>query len=96
MKIKLDVPNYSPQQGFRIEYEDEYTIEAQIKDGVAIVKADYGGLVTLARSLLTLAQSSVPVGYYANLDEWSGLEAGSCRISFVKREEAPGTTGRGS
>lgn len=87
MKVELHVPDYSPQQGFRLEYEDEYTIETQIEGGVIIVKADRGGLVTLARLLLTLAQPSVPVGYYADLDDWSGLQAGSCRLTFVKREE---------
>ena len=48
------------------------------------LRANAAGLVTLARALLTLAQDEVPTGQYFDFDAWSGLEAGSSRIYFIK------------
>lgn len=84
MKVEIKVPEYSPQDGFQLRFENDYTIKASIQNGTVVIEADQGGLTSLARFLLTLAQPTVPVGYYFDLDDWGGLEQGSCRLTFAK------------
>ncbi len=84
MRVEIDVPEYSSHDGFRLAFEDDYTITAHIENGRVLIQADQGGLTSLARFLLTLAQPVVPVGYYFDLDDWGGLGQGACRLVFQK------------
>jgi len=84
MKIEIQVPDYSPEEGLRFEWEETFTIEAQIKNNSVIVRADRGGLISLARHLMTLAYAPVSSGYHFHLDESNALADGSCELIFEK------------
>ncbi len=84
MKVEIDIPEYSPQEGLRLLFDEDYTINARIDSQTVVIQADRGGLVSLARFLLTLAQPTVPRGNHFHLDDWGGLEQGSCELIFDK------------
>lgn len=83
MKTEIDVPTYS-EEGLPFVWEAAYTIKAQIQGNRVIIQADTGGLISIARHLLTLAQSTVPSGYHFHLDDSNGLEDGSCELVIEK------------
>lgn len=87
MKIEIEVPDYSPEKGLHFLWEEDFKIEARIEEGRAVViKADRGGLVSLARHLLTLASVPVPIGSHFHLDDLNSLEEGSCELIFERGE----------
>lgn len=84
MIVEVDVEPYTPERGLSLAYDDGFKIAVEVKKGEVVVAANRAGLLTLARALLTLAQAGVPPGQYLDFDKWSGLEAGSPRIYFIK------------
>jgi hypothetical protein len=84
MKINIEVPDYSPQDGMRFKWEDGFLLESKIIHDTVVIKANREGLVSLARHLLTLADASVPQGYHFHLDDSNSLSAGSCELIFEK------------
>ncbi|GCE14130.1 Imm32 family immunity protein [Tengunoibacter tsumagoiensis] len=81
-QVTIDVPDYSIWHGVRAIYENEYSISARIvSDNEFVIQADKGGLITLARHLLTLAQDEVPSGAHIHYDNDSNIDDGS--VSFV-------------
>jgi hypothetical protein len=80
MKIEIDVTDYSAEHGPTMEWEAEHKIETYVEDGVMRIVANRDGLVSLARLLLTLAQSQVPTGSHWHLDESNSLEDGSVEL----------------
>jgi hypothetical protein len=67
------------REGVRLEWEPEGTI-AFFQTEPAVIRGNRAGLVTLARHLLTLAQSEVPVGAHIHLDQFNGLEDESSEL----------------
>ncbi|GCE18691.1 hypothetical protein KDK_24910 [Dictyobacter kobayashii] len=77
--MEIHVPKYD--RSLKLDWEDQFTIQAKITGAYSVViKADKGGLISLARHLLTLAQDNVPAGCHVHLDESNSLEEGSCEI----------------
>ena len=77
MKVEIEVPNYDPTRGFIFKWEYGFEIEHKIQDGVAIIKANKAGLISLANHLLNLAQDDFYKGYHFHLDDYNSLEEGS-------------------
>jgi hypothetical protein len=84
MKIQLEVPDYSVENGMEIQWEPNFTILAHIENESVNIKANSDGLISLARILLTLAQSEIPSGYHIHLDSSNSLEDGSCELVIEK------------
>ncbi|MEE1943954.1 hypothetical protein VRU48_02465 [Pedobacter sp. KR3-3] len=84
MEIKLNIPEYSTEQGLRSIWEDGFEIETEIIDNEIVIKANRAGLISLAKQLLTLAHDNVPSSCHFHLDEHSGLETGSKNLIIEK------------
>lgn len=84
MKIEIDVPDYSSEGGMRMEWENGFTILVQVQGGTIHIQANRAGLVSLARHLLTLAQSEVPLGHHMHFDDSNSLEDGSSEMIIEK------------
>lgn len=84
MKIEIDVPEYTPEQGIRTDWEYGFTIDVRQTHGAVHIKANQAGLVSLARHLLVLAQAGVPTGHHIHLDESNALEDGSHQLIIEK------------
>jgi|RifCSP13_3_1023840.scaffolds.fasta_scaffold343890_1 hypothetical protein len=86
MKYVIDVPDYDPSEGLRLEWEINFRISTRMDDtGAIIIVANSPGLVSLARHLLALAQLSMPAGHHLHLDTSNSLEEGS-RDLIIERE----------
>lgn len=81
MKIKLEIPEYSVENGLKIEWENGFIIKTNIEHGEINLIANKEGLISLAKQLLYLAQESVPFNHHTHLDEFNSLEEGS--VEFV-------------
>ncbi len=76
-KVSIEVPVYSGSGVWPI-LEEKYMLSIEVDTTNAIVvKADKGGLISLARHLLTLAQDEYPVGSHVHYDDASSLDDGS-------------------
>lgn len=84
MKIEIDIPDYSPPEGLRFVWEDDFTIVVEPHGDGFIIRANRDGLISLARHLLTLAQENVPPGWHFHLDDSNSLENGSCELIVEK------------
>lgn len=84
MEIKIEVPNYSENNGIKYNWENGFEIEIQNIDGVVKIIANKEGLKSLANHLLNLAQDDVPIGYHLHFDESNSLEDGSSELIIEK------------
>ncbi len=84
MKIDIEIPDYSSEDGMKIVWEDGFVIESAVADNSVVIRANAAGLVSLARQLLTLAQETVPTGNHIHYDDLNSLEDGSCEIVIEK------------
>lgn len=84
MIIEVNVPDYRKEEGVKLVWEDGFTIESMISDNSIIIKANEAGLRSLARQLLTLAQTEVLSGCHIHYDDLNSLEDGSCEIIIEK------------
>ena len=87
MIFQINVPEYKGE-GFNFEWEDNFKIVTHIdfEQKTIGIGANSAGLISLARHLLELAQSSVPAGYHFHLDDYGGLEKGSYELVIGKIE----------
>ena len=86
MKYVIDIPEYNPTEGLRLEWDINFRISTKVDDsGTIIISANSQGLTSLARHLLVLAQSSVPTGHHVHLDTSNSLEEGSQEL-ILERE----------
>ena len=84
MKIEINIPDYSVSGGLKLDWEDSFTIKATISGDTVHILADEGGLKSLARHFLTLAQNSVPKGRHVHFDSSNSFEDGSCEMIIEK------------
>lgn len=85
MIMEINVPDYTGK-GFKFEWEYDHAILTRIycDHNIISIQANAAGLVSLARILLTLAQSTIPDDYHIHLDEFNSLEEGSCELILAK------------
>ncbi len=84
MEIKLDVPEYNPNEGIKYHWIKGFCIDMKIDDGVVVVTANKEGLISLANHLLNLAQTEIPAGTHLHLDDTNSLEDGSPELIIQK------------
>ena len=84
MKKSLDIPDYSPETGIVLKWEDDTEIKVSTEDGEVLIEANVDGLTSLANHLLNLAQTAVPSGAHIHLDEYNSLEDGSSDLIIAK------------
>jgi hypothetical protein len=58
MKIEIEACPYSPEQGLRLDFDEDHRIEVQVVKNEVVVAANTAGLVTFARALLNMAVHS--------------------------------------
>jgi hypothetical protein len=86
MRQVLEIPEYIPEQGLRLVWEEGSSILLRCTDREVMITANRDGLVSLARHLLTLAQDNVPAGVHAHLGSWGGLDPGSVELVVDRAE----------
>lgn len=84
IKTTLDIPDYSPETGVVLEWENDAEIKVSTEHGEVLIEANAEGLTSLANHLLNLAQSAVPLGTHIHLDEHNSLEEGSSPLIIEK------------
>ncbi len=84
MKKEIDIIEYNASKGIQFEWERGFEISTDLGDNEIIIKANSEGLISLAKQLLTLAQSGVPIGSHIHLDEYNSLENGSIDLIIEK------------
>jgi hypothetical protein len=84
MEIKIDVPEYSSDNGITYKWENGFEIETKIENGMTTIIANKEGLISLANHLLNLAQDEIPSGYHLHFDENNSLEEGSSELIIQK------------
>jgi hypothetical protein len=87
MKMEVEVPDYSPEQGLQLDWDDNCTIEVRVQNHEVAIIADRAGLVSLARHLLGLAQPGVPPGSHFHLDDYTGLEENACSLIIERAKD---------
>ncbi len=84
MEIKISIPTYTVDKGFKFHWENGFKIETKIINGEFTITANKEGLISLATQLLTLAQEEIPNSYHIHLDEFNALEDSSVGITIEK------------
>ncbi|MBO4803161.1 MAG: hypothetical protein IKX18_03325 [Muribaculaceae bacterium] len=84
MKKTLDIPDYSPEIGVLLKWENGAEIKVSTEHGEVLIEANADGLTSFANHLLNLAQTAVPSGTHIHLDEHNSLEDGSSPLIIEK------------
>lgn len=85
MDLTISVPRYNPDTGLVCEFEEGFCIDVHINDDLSVcISANKGGLITLAKLLLTMSSDLVPDGVHIHLDSYNGLEEGSHELIISK------------
>lgn len=83
--IQISVPEYN--DCLQLEWEYDFKIKVSNQSDTLKIEANKGGLVSLARHLLLLAQEDVPNGSHIHLDEFNSLEDNSIELILSKKED---------
>jgi hypothetical protein len=75
MEMLINVPPYDPVKGLRLEWDDGFEIEVEIQGNEIVIGGNPAGLTSLARHLLTLAQTGAPVWAHVHLTANQELES---------------------
>lgn len=84
MKKTLDIPDYSPETGVVLKWENDAEIKVSTEHGEVLIEANAEGLTSMANHLLNLAQTDVPSGTHIHLDENNSLKDGSSDLIIAK------------
>jgi hypothetical protein len=84
MEIKMQIPEYAPETGFKYVWESGFKIKVKIDDSIITIVANKEGLISLANHLLNLAQDNIPSGYHLHLDSDNSLEENSSDLILQK------------
>ena len=82
--MDIFVPVYDGEK-FSFVWEEDFSIKCSIDNNSVIIEANKGGLISLARHLLGLAQENVPEFEHFHLDEYNSLDDDSAELIVVKR-----------
>lgn len=82
--MDIFVPKYDGES-FSFVWEENFSIKCSVDNNSIIIEANKGGLISLARHLLELAQENVPEFEHFHLDEYNSLDDNSAELIIVKR-----------
>lgn len=80
MEQLLKFPDYSPETGILLEWEDNFELKVTIENGCVLFVGNKAGLITFAKHIVSLAQDPVPDGTHIHYDEHNSLEEGSIEL----------------
>ena len=85
MKVNMNIPDYEGR-GIHLEWDENFILRAMVncKNNSVTISGNTEGLISLARHLLTLAQSKVPIGKHLHFDDMNSLEEGSNEMIIEK------------
>lgn len=86
MQITIHIPDYSPERGLSLEWDEGFAITVAKSGNGAIIKANQAGLLSLARILVSMAQTTIRTGYHLHLDSSNSLEDESIELIIEKLE----------
>jgi hypothetical protein len=86
IQMIVEIPTYTPSQGFTYQWEDGFVIQASVENGVTLIQANKAGLISLANHLLNLAQDGIPPGVHLHLDDLNSLEESSSELVIEKMQ----------
>ncbi|MDQ5825125.1 MAG: hypothetical protein M3441_13100 [Chloroflexota bacterium] len=87
MKLEIEVPDYSVEQGVMRTWDEGSRIAVVSYGTEVLIRANSAGLITLARHCLILAQHSVPEGFHFQYEVSSDhLETGSVDL-VIERDD---------
>jgi hypothetical protein len=84
MKLELELPDYSREQGLHLERAGDAILSVRIDLGEVVIAGNASGLASFAHNLLTLSQPQVPTPYHFHLGEFEGLKEGSIELVVEK------------
>ena len=84
MRKELEILDYDVSKGIQLSWEDNFEIKVIQEENEVLILANTEGLISLAKHLLTLAQSEVPQGKHIHLDHYNSLEMGSIDLIIEK------------
>jgi hypothetical protein len=67
MQVELSIPPYDRTSGLSYEWDEGFEIAVRVEAGEVVISANQAGLTSLARHLLTLAQTAAPDGSHLHL-----------------------------
>ena len=82
--MTLDIPDYSPETGVVLKWENDAEIKVSTMDEEVLIEANADGLTSLANHLLNLAQTAALSGAHIHLDDNNSLEDGSSDLVIAK------------
>ena len=82
--MDIFVPKYDGVR-FSFVWEENFSIKCSVDNNSIKIEANKGGLISLARHLLELAQENVPEFEHIHLDEYNSLDDNSAELIIVKR-----------
>ena len=83
--MDIFVPTYDGEK-FSFVWEEDFSIKCSIDNNSVIIEANKGGLISLARHLLELAQENVPEFQHIHHDEYNSLDSNSAELIVVKKK----------
>lgn len=84
MEVKIEIPKYSADTGITYLWTDGFELNVIVDNNVILIKANKGGLISMANHLLNLAQDDVPKNHHMHFDELNSLEEGSSELIIEK------------
>ena len=85
MIIQIEVPDYE-KHGLTIIWEDDAILTTKFdnEDNLITISANEGGLISLARHMLSLAQPNVPIGHHVHYENVNPSESNSYEMVLEK------------
>lgn len=87
--LTLDVPDYTPEDGLRADWDNGFRITLRVEEGQVYLQANNAGLRSLARLLLGLTVDRVQDWHHWHLDDLNSLEEGSAPLTIMKVSDQP-------
>jgi hypothetical protein len=85
MEVQMEIPQFTSDRGIEYKWENGFSIEIKIDNGIINIIANKAGLISLAGHFLNLAQTEVPKGHHLHFDEYNSLEIGSSELIVQKQ-----------
>jgi hypothetical protein len=82
--IIVKIPKYQPENGLKLEWENNFFITLRQENDTVILQANENGLKSLAKHLIALSNPGVPNNIHIHFDDSNSLESGSPELIIEK------------